>query len=439
MGLNFSKDFDSGAELFLQAMGIRDKQKQQEMMDKLHQAQLSQMDYKMKLGQTPVSQFMQPEMRDIPVAPFGEGQGMFPVGTNRQEPTGRQTFTPPPNMTLDQIESFSKAKELMNPKLNKWEPTTREEWESSKRFESGLPKQDSNTTETEVAMLPDDDPRKVRWLATKQTLQGSVLGSEIGKMQLDKDKLLKQGIPPNHPAIQAIDRAMGIRSGAELTEAQKESNRIREDEGKENRELRKEMFEQNISLRRDFLDLSKNKFTRLPPSVQKDLNDKSNEVSRYMNVMSSFKDEFAGGVGGLPFGGGIRTMVGERTGIEKARTDWWKNWMQMDTQVRHGWFGAQFSPTEKAIWDKITVNENSDPDVIRNAMQTRLKISSDVLNRHIEGFSEAGYDVNVTNPNQQNQPKSGLIHYEDGQDEFFIPKHLEDSFLQKHPKARRVK
>jgi hypothetical protein len=42
MGLNFSKDFDSGAELFLQAMGIKDKQKQQEMMNRLHQAQLSQ-------------------------------------------------------------------------------------------------------------------------------------------------------------------------------------------------------------------------------------------------------------------------------------------------------------------------------------------------------------------------------------------------------------
>lgn len=69
-----------------------------------------------------------------------------------------------PDKMLDQFTEMAKG---LQPK--EWKPKSYEEWQKSKAYEAGL-KTDTTMTETEAAMLPDNDPRKIRWMSTKKEL-----------------------------------------------------------------------------------------------------------------------------------------------------------------------------------------------------------------------------------------------------------------------------
>jgi len=115
---NFSADFDSGAQLFLSAMGIRDKQKQQEMMDRLHQMQIQQMEYKMKLGQTSVGQLLKPEIGEVPAPTYDYDEMQSQLGPQGKitQPTGGWSPNITPETTYDMAKEMMGLKELISPK-----------------------------------------------------------------------------------------------------------------------------------------------------------------------------------------------------------------------------------------------------------------------------------------------------------------------------------
>ena len=211
--------------------------------------------------------------------------------------------------------------------------------------------------------------------------------SDWGQIAMDVYGMSYDKLNPEQKAdVDAkVDKKQGKKG--EMTEYQEKSLELREKEAEENRQLRKQMHDDNLAMRQAFLELQRTRISRLPPSAQKDLNDKSKEIKRYADLMDSFKDEYSGKVILGPTG----TAIHERLGTAPDRVDWWKNWKMLDYKVRHELFGATLTGYEKKAWDAATISENTSPINARKAMQTRMKIAQDALTRDIEGWSEAGY------------------------------------------------
>ncbi len=100
MAQNWGADFERGVRIFLESKGMVNKQKQQEMLDRLHQAQLSQMERQNQpLGPGIIAR----EMRDVPLGEYG-------LGTTEQQPTGGINFP----QTYENIISHTPRGELQH-------------------------------------------------------------------------------------------------------------------------------------------------------------------------------------------------------------------------------------------------------------------------------------------------------------------------------------
>lgn len=240
---------------------------------------------------------------------------------------------------------------------------------------------------TETTLTPGGTPAtKKQWL-TKPAGEWEA----IGKVQ----KLFQTAQPPAMTPYQSESLKLKKEEG-------EENRKLRQQTTEENRQLKEQMHKDNVSLRREMLDLRKFTSTRVPPSVQKDINNKTSQLDQYIQLIDSFKDGYAGAV----IGGPTMTEIYSRTGGKKDRVNWWKQWKLLDSKVRHELFGATLTGFEKANWDAVTVSENTDPKIVREAMQTRLGIAKNALNREVEGYSEAGWGVNAPVEKPQSTPST---------------------------------
>jgi hypothetical protein len=170
-----------------------------------------------------------------------------------------------------------------------------------------------------------------------------------------------------------------------------------------NAELRRDMMAQtaamhasNQDLRRDLANRANDMRNRLPAGKVSELSEKMGTVSGYQDMVNSFDDKFAGS----KILGPTMTSVYERLGKENPRVNWWKNFRWTDNVLRNEIFGASLTINEKKEWDRTTVNENSDPAVVRQQLQQRLAIANKALGRMMDSYEDAGYDLkNMKRPN----------------------------------------
>lgn len=187
-----------------------------------------------------------------------------------------------------------------------------------------------------------------------------------------------------------LDRESRVQTAKDMI-AQREADRAqRAQDAADRRALSKQFHDESIQLRKDMMDLSKTKMSRIPPAKAQEVGSKIQGIQRYAELGLSFNDKYAGSI----VGGPTVTAISERFGKNKDRVNWWKNFKMLDVKLRNDLFGATLTNNEQKSWDSVTVSENSDPSFVKKAMATRAKIAQDALNRELESYSDAGYDVN---------------------------------------------
>ena len=141
-------------------------------------------------------------------------------------------------------------------------------------------------------------------------------------------------------------------------------------------DLRRELGKINIELRK-----------RTPAPALKEITDAENSIRLYSEFVEDFQPEFAGKL----FWGEWGTELHQRLGTEEERVNWWKNFKMLDNLLRHEIFGATLTQYEKASWDRVTVNENTSPNILIRALQDRARIAKDNLIRKRQILEAGGY------------------------------------------------
>lgn len=172
----------------------------------------------------------------------------------------------------------------------------------------------------------------------------------------------------------------------------------REHNAQENRRLREDMFKESMELKKMMFDINTDLRQRVPANVSVELSKKLSALDRYSNLLNSFEDQF----GGKVVGGTIGTEIYSRLGWDKPRVNWWKDFKLLDSEIRHELFGATLTGYEKQSWDAVSISENSDPKVIKDVLNNRLKLSKNVLKREVETLEKSGYKPGITIPGVSN-------------------------------------
>lgn len=139
------------------------------------------------------------------------------------------------------------------------------------------------------------------------------------------------------------------------------------------------------------------------PPVVKDWNTKKNAIDQYKALLKDFKPEYAN----YYFGGKLVTRIKQRTGSDTDRVNWWKNFKRLDAELRHELFGATLTTNEQKAWDDITINENTDSNIVTSNILLRSNIATDNLRNDVDGYLTAGYDIGNYAPPERTE-KTGV-------------------------------
>ncbi len=161
----------------------------------------------------------------------------------------------------------------------------------------------------------------------------------------------------------------------------------RQERFQEMQALREKMFDTTMSFRETLLNVNKSLRERLPPKQRQELTDKTTALDRYTKLIRSFKPEYAGKV----MLGPTMTDIHARLGTDKERVNWWKEFFPLDAVLRHELFGAAFTKTETKVYDRITINENLDPEIVISTLNTRMNVLKNVFDREVEGLEASGW------------------------------------------------
>lgn len=155
------------------------------------------------------------------------------------------------------------------------------------------------------------------------------------------------------------------------------------------REQARQFHNENVAVRKDIADRLMMLRERIPARKALELGEKQQVLDRYASLINSYQDAY----GGSLVGGPTMTKIYERTGWQKPRVDFWKNFNEMDSIIRNKLFGATLTGYELENWKSQTVDENTDPVIARQRMLDRLKWATNAMQRDLEGYQSAGYNV----------------------------------------------
>ncbi len=136
---------------------------------------------------------------------------------------------------------------------------------------------------------------------------------------------------------------------------------------------------------------------------------KVQDAGSMLQSMAEFSDTFQS-----KYGGGAETLVGGELGntlqsyvpgIAKAITnttgldtsspesaDWWRRYQDFKNEVRHGRFGGALTPTEKAQFDKQSIDPGMRPEAIQRALQNQARVVKSATARLRGMLVNSGYD-----------------------------------------------
>ena len=160
----------------------------------------------------------------------------------------------------------------------------------------------------------------------------------------------------------------------------------------------------NLALRETLGKMTLGLRTRLPANKVKEISDKKTEIEKYTKLADEFVDKFGGDIAFGP----LKTSVYEVTGLKKDRVNWWKRFRELDVRLRHDLFGATLTTGEQKAWDLVTINENTNPAIIKEQLKIRSNIAANALQRDLESYEEAGYTVDKLKGSSKNNDPLGI-------------------------------
>lgn len=80
-----------------------------------------------------------------------------------------------------------------------------------------------------------------------------------------------------------------------------------------------------------------------------------------------------------------RNLKGDKTGA----AEWWAKYQSKTQAVRHGFYGASFTKSEREEWDKQAINPGMTPAVIKARLNAQREVEDRVARRLAKGWSIA--------------------------------------------------
>lgn len=128
----------------------------------------------------------------------------------------------------------------------------------------------------------------------------------------------------------------------------------------------------------------------LPQKTGDDLRDMSGQAQQALTQIDTFKPDFGGSFIMGDTENALKRMfpVLESLTGTQGQADWWSAMQQLDTLIRHPLFGSAFTPTEKGLWQQMTVSPRDDPAFIRRNVQRRAALLNTGVARAARGASQ---------------------------------------------------
>jgi len=133
----------------------------------------------------------------------------------------------------------------------------------------------------------------------------------------------------------------------------------------------------------------------LPDAAARRIEGGVGQFSQLAGSLSGFKDEYAGNTltGSLE-----NTIQGAFSGFgSEGQRDWWSNFQSVDNVIRNELFGAALTPTEKAAYERTTVDPSLDPKIVRQNIGRRVEILRGALDRQKRFMVANGYNPEAVN------------------------------------------
>lgn len=110
------------------------------------------------------------------------------------------------------------------------------------------------------------------------------------------------------------------------------------------------------------------------------------------NIDGTFKPEFGGFKSGIV--GDASNIMGRNLGGKFAdQAEWWQRYDRHKTAIRHGWFGASLTATERPEWDKLDIHPGMDPKVIAANLRAQRDMMERKVRTKMEALKAAKFDV----------------------------------------------
>lgn len=110
-------------------------------------------------------------------------------------------------------------------------------------------------------------------------------------------------------------------------------------------------------------------------------------VENMSRSRNTFKNDYAG----KTILGDLSNTIGRVFGDETGQAQWWQDFDVAQAQARHALFGSALTNTEKAAWEKISINPRMDPEEIRKNLQRRQAIEERAASKLARAYAAGGY------------------------------------------------
>ncbi len=132
----------------------------------------------------------------------------------------------------------------------------------------------------------------------------------------------------------------------------------------------------------------------LAASEVRKLTDKESAATSMGELISGFKDEFAGTVGVASLQNTLGKYQPMGLGSQYAeQSNWWQAYNESKNQARHQLFGSALTASEKAAYDAANVSEGMEPKQIRIKLAQQQAAMIRAYNKLKNAQGKAGYNM----------------------------------------------
>jgi hypothetical protein len=127
----------------------------------------------------------------------------------------------------------------------------------------------------------------------------------------------------------------------------------------------------------------------LPEGARVKLESNVGAYEAFRDSGANFSDDFAGNL----LGDAENWVQGLASGLgTPGQRQWWSRFYSADQQIRNDLYGAALTATEKAAYDRTTINPRMDPKEIRTNLAERAEIVRKALGRQIGTYRANKYE-----------------------------------------------